>query len=338
MSGFDDDDVLAMSPPSKRRKTAVEEPTSATSSSPSSAISSYFTASPRSRPQAGLKVDVQTEVEGVTKRVKSAEESPSSAPTTPSTKAAATEKLKGGAKQMSDLLQTIQSNQICETQGKNWKDTLVKKGKVAEYLKRKMRDQLDKCKKRSAFDYLRDHNIDSQPDKVKEYIDTLDIKHGKCLLTDGSGYPQLKVPCSAVAASKSDKTAGKSIGLIQVQSYNLAVVLDEVKTDDELVQALQQTIADAAQARTVGGHLCKRVCLNSKHIRNVSANVNVKFHESCPGLWVIEDKLISFCHCPAGGEIMCMAPGGLFQASASCRASMKDSIVSIIGNTSNVPL
>lgn len=101
-----------------------------------------------------------------------------------------------------------------------------------------------------------------------------------------------------MAVSTSDKKAGKAIGLLQVQSYNLAAILDDIKTDHELIQALEQTIADAAEGRTVGGHLCKRVCLNSKHIRNVSANVNVKFHESCPAMWVINDQLISFCHLP----------------------------------------
>ena len=328
----------SQTPDSKRRKIAGSD--ASTPSSHSSSITSYFSHSPRSRSPTGLSVDVHRQAEeGFIKRVVKAEESPpSSAPTTPSTKAAAEEKLKGGTKQMSDLLQAILNSELCQTQGKNFSDRKVKKGKVAEYLQERLQEQTAKCKKRSAFDYLREHSVNSQPDKVKEYIDTLNNKHGLCLLTEGSGYPQLKIPCSSVAVSKSDEKAGKSIGLLQVQSYNLAVILDEIKTDDELTQALQQTIADAAQARTVGGHLCKRVCLNSKHIRNVSANVNVKFHESCAGLWVVNDRLVSFCHCPAGGGITCMAPGGLFRASESCATAVKDSIESVLVHKSNVEL
>ena len=263
MSGLDDDSQQ----PRKRRKTTSEGATGLSSSPSSARITSYFSSSSVSRSsQPGLAVDLTEEASGVSKRVVSAEVSP---PTTPSTKAAATEKLKGGVKQMSDLLQAIKDSQLSGTQGRNWKDQVVKTGEVTEFLKGKLIDQLSKCKKRSAFDYLRDHSISSQPEKVKEYIDALDSRHGMCLLTDGSGYPQLKLPCSSVAVSSSDKKAGKAIGLLQVQTYNLALILDEIKTDDELMQALQQTIADAAQARTVGGHLCKRVCLNSKHIRNV---------------------------------------------------------------------
>ena len=264
MSGNSDDDIVVLPPP-KRRK-AASEGAATTTSSHSPAISSFFSPSPTSLSSpAALTVDVHEQGKGVTKSVKGVQESP---PTTPSTKAAAAEKLKGGAKQMSDLLQAIKNSQLCHTQGKNWKEKVVKKGRVTDYLKEKLADQHQKCKKRSAFEYLRNHNINSQPAKVKEYIDALDTKHGMCLLTEGSGYPQLKVPCSSMTVSSSDKKASKAIGLLQVQTYNLAVILDEIKTDDELIQALEQTITDAAQARTVGGHLCKRVCLNSKHIRN----------------------------------------------------------------------
>ncbi len=332
-----DDDFVPEHRPPKRRATLGPGHASSTSSSSSSPTSRSFFPPPASQSHTGLTVDVHSKQEkGVSKKRKlSVEESP---PTTPSTAAAAEEKLKGGAKQMSDLLKAIKDSQLSETQGKNWKDKKLKKGKVTEYLQERLADQISRCKHRSAFDYLRDHNIDSQPDKVKEYIDTLDAKYGKCLVTDGSGYPQLKVPCSTMTVSSSDARAGKSIGLLQIQTYNLAVILDEIKTDDELIVALEHTIADAARARTVGGHLCKRVCLRSTHISNVSANVNVKFHESCPGMWVIKDKLISFCHCPVGSGNTCMAPGGLFQASASCVVSMRTAVESVIVNTSNVEL
>jgi len=108
------------------------------------------------------------------------------------------------------------------------------------------------------------------------------------------------------------------------------------KTDDELVTALQQLVVDAQTARRVGGHLCKRVCLNSRHIVQVSANVNVKFHEACPAMWVINDQLYSFCHCPTGDKGFCLAPGGLFAADASCAAAFVRSIQSLLQNTSNV--
>lgn len=333
MSDDIDDSIFTLPSPKRPKIASSEARASVASSSHSSRpITSFFP--PPSQSRAGITVDVQGQED---KRVVSRIEDVSP-PTTPSTKAAAKEKLKGGAKQMNDLLRAIQNSELSETQGRNWKDKVVKRGQVTKYLKGKISDQHDKCKKRSAFDYLRDHNINSQPNKVKEYIDALDTKHGLCLITEGSGYPQLKVPWSTAEVSTSDKKAGKAIGLLQVQTYNLAVILTEVKTDDDLIQALEKTISDAEEARTVGGHLCKRVCLNPKHIRNVSANVNVKFHESCPGMWVVNDQLISFCHCPAGGGVTCMAPGGLFQANNSCIISMKDSIQSVLVNTSNVSL
>jgi len=213
---------------------------------------------------------------------------------------------------------------------------MVKHGKVTEYLREKLREQTDKCKRRSAFDYLRNHSLNSDPIKVKEFIDALDAKHTHCLLADGGGYPQLKIPCASVTVSKSDQKAGKQIGLLQIQSYNLSAVLDDVKTDDQLVGALEQLVVDAQTARRVGGHLCKRVCLNSRHIVQVSANVNVKFHEACPAMWVINNQLYSFCHCPTGDKGICLAPGGLFAADASCAAAFQRSIQSLLQNTSNV--
>jgi len=237
---------------------------------------------------------------------------------------------------MDSLLQAIETNQLCKTQGRDWKDKMAKAGRVTEYLRDKLQEQIDKCKRRSAFDYLRDHSLNSNPVKVKEFIDALNARHTQCILADGGGYPQLKVPCASVTVSKSDKNAGKQIGLLQIQSYNLSAVLDEIKTDDELVTALKQLVADAQTARRVGGHLCKRVCLNRRHIVQVSANVNVKFHEACPAMWVINDQLYSFCHCPMAGNEICLAPGGLFAADASCAEAFKRSVQSLLQNRSNV--
>jgi len=237
---------------------------------------------------------------------------------------------------MDSLLQAIKSNQLSKTQGKDWKDKMLKKGKATEYLREKLQEQIHKCKRRSAFDYLRDHSVNSTPSKIKEFIDELDAKHTHCIIAEGSGYPQLKIPCASVGVSKSDKKVGKAIGILQIQSYNLSAVLDEVKTDDDLVEALTRLVADAQTARTVGGHLCKRVCLNSRHIVQVSPNVNVKFHEACPAMWVINDQLYSFCHCPVGNQRSCLAPGGLFAASALCAAAFKESIQCLLLNTSNV--
>lgn len=346
MSGTDDDDVQVVDRPTSRKRRRTSSPSRATSESSSSHSltaddeSSSTPPPSRSSPRLSrLKVNVHSKVEeGELKRVSSAVESPTSAPTTPSTKAAAKVKLQGGAKQMSDLLQAVKNLQLSTTQGRDWKDKTVKKGRVTDYLKSRLKDQQDKCTKHSAFGYLREHCINSDPERIKEYIDRLDTQHGLCILPGTVGYPQTKIPCSTVTVSDSDKKVNKVIGLLQVQTYNLAVILDEIKSDDELVAALEKTIADQAEVKTVGGHLCKQVCINSKHIRNVSPNVNVKFHEACSALWVIENELISFCHCPVGGGITCLAPGGLFKASGSCIDAVKSSINAVLRNTGNIQL
>lgn len=258
-----------------------------------------------------------------------------SPPTTPNTKTSVVEKLKSGAQQMDLLLKAIQASRLSKTQGKDWQMKLVKKGQVTDFLRERLNEQIAQCKRRSAFDYLRDQSISSNPEKVKEYIDALDDKHGLCILAGGSGYPQIKIPSASQTVSQSDQKAGKAIGLIQVQSYNLAAILDEVKTDDELVVSIQATLAEVQAAHRVSAHLCKKVCLNAHHTARVSANVNVKFHESCAAMWVINDQLFSFCHCPSG-KGTCFAPGTLFAADPAIALAFAANVQSLLANTSNV--
>jgi len=189
-----------------------------------------------------------------------------------------------------------------------------------------LREMCSGANQSSPFDYLRRQCINSTSSQVEEYIRRLNTKYVLCLLF--TTYPQCKIPCGTITVSASDQQAGKKIGLVQIQAYNLALLLEGCDDDEQLVGRLQQEIDAGGTGLTVGAHLCKRICLNVAHIARLSSHTNVKFHDSCPAYWVINGNLINFCSCSTVKKCIGSTPAFVYTEFAR-------SIGYILSNTSS---
>jgi len=105
-------------------------------------------------------------------------------------------------------------------------------------------------------------------------------------------------------------------------------------SDQQLIERLQQEIAAGNQQLYVGAHLCKRVCSEVRHIARVPAGTNVKFHDSCTAMWVVNGTLVNFCACVESDK-KCLSVN---QGSTINTAIFANALHHVISNTSNVSL
>jgi len=254
-------------------------------------------------------------------------------PASPVSKASQ-EKLAAGTKQYVTLLNAIRESTLCTTHGGDWKNRKVKSGGALTFLQGMVEKQRHVASERSAFRYLFNHTFGSTTeDQVRELVVKLDAKYGQCVILPGSGYPQVKIPCSTQTVTPGDKKANKHIGLIQVQSYNLAEIIHKCTTDQELMLSLEAEIKAVTEQHYVSAHVCKKVCLNINHTLKLTDNVNIKFHDACAAMWVINGVLYSFCHCSSKG--IRLAPSSMF-SDHDCVARFKANLGALGTNTTNV--
>jgi len=224
-----------------------------------------------------------------------------------------------GTKQLSDLLSGIKNRTLYATAGKKWK-TQSLGGKVAAYIRESLsRESTEKARRelRTVFDYLRLHRVQTTEEEAKVFQEQLDVDFGLCRPLSSSGeegkkkagetHPQLKIP-----DSRRPPQSDRSIGVLQIQAYTLASLMQGVNTDEQLMKALENEIKSCSAGTRVTAHLCKRTCTVPKHLLRVPSGVNIAAHETCPAYWLVRGHLHSFCSCP--GEQRCLAPGPRFDA------------------------
>jgi hypothetical protein len=210
----------------------------------------------------------------------------------------------GTNKQLSSLLDAIQSNAIHATQGKDWQSKHVTEKKLLHFFGTKIIEQRNRLPTRSCFDYIDEH-IEGKAVSVEEiqaFKDQLQTKHGLCRISKHE--LQTKIPTSLKPVTKSDARNGKKIGIVQVQAYVLDVILDSSNNINHFKKQLAEL-----PANVLGCHLCKNKCCAQGHVVLADHKYNLK-NEFCPAYWIIEKQLFSFCTCSSRRP--CFAPGPRF--------------------------
>lgn len=214
-----------------------------------------------------------------------------------------------GKKQFIALLQAIKSRALYD--GQVEKSKQLSKDEIVPFLQEKLVKARSKISNDlTLFDYLRKHSIDSKNETVEKNIKFLLEKHKPCKVT--LNHHQLKLASSTKEVTPSDSKSNKVRGLIQIQSYNLSVALDQPGMNLSSLKDFLQRSTDADRPYQVGAHLCKRICIQEGHVISLRAVTNFKNHETCPSFWIVRDKLVCLCSCDE--KTPCLAPGPEFNA------------------------
>jgi hypothetical protein len=216
-------------------------------------------------------------------------------------------------RQLLDLKEAIQQGALSRTQGQDYKAQFLRDNELVGFLKGKLTSAKDDTTT-DALGYLAGHKIgDCSPEdfsQAKQHI--IQASGGIHRCDNPENYRQVKIPCSLKKVTASDARANKKIGLLQVQSYVLAYMLqrlDVCATGQDLLSEIDAfiTIDNGEGApRQVAAHLCKRKCSEPSHIALVPDVVNKK-HDYCPAWFICKGKAISFCTCDEA--VKCIAPG-----------------------------
>ena len=220
-----------------------------------------------------------------------------------------------GLKQIEALCAALDQSMIYDGQGSRAQP--VDHGQVVKFLQQKLQDARMKLSGQlpsngatpQSFKYLYDHCLGSTRDDVANAIQILNARHLPCLITNN--HHQLKIASGLVSPTPSDKKNGKVRGLIQIQSHNLAMILDREELDFDTLRECLDALSSHNRGFEVGAHLCKQTCLQKGHCKRMGVTVNIKNHETCPGYWLVKGSLVNFCSCD---EVQCIAPGPFFKA------------------------
>jgi len=205
-----------------------------------------------------------------------------------------TKQVKFGKKQISALLESVESLSVFDSQGA--KRQRVPKEEIVEFIRAKLTRQRVKGDKINRFDYVSQQSVGSDKRGIEAAISHLSTRHGECILTES--HHQLKIPSSTVHVTESDRRKNnKEIGVVQIQSYSLALIVDRDKcTYEDLILTLRDF---CDRELLVGAHLCKSKCTQKSHVASVPVSTNIKLHDSCPSYWLVNNQLVNMCSCHA---------------------------------------
>lgn len=212
------------------------------------------------------------------------------------------EKAKHGFQGISDLLNAVKNETIYDGQGAKAKQ--VKKSDVIGFLRERC---FLETRRESPFLYLNDRVIgEITAEQLKAHLSTLQNRYEDCQLLKRRG--QIRIALSDREPATKDKEVGKIRGLMNIGTYALAHILEQGgDTRETLIEHLENGLNNTTVSKHYA-HLCKKdECINPRHLSHVPASVNIKSHETCPGMWIIHNTLVNCCTCHVG--IKCIAPG-----------------------------